>query len=454
VTDPARPTASLDLGDLRDIDPYPGYERMRAAGPVVWDRGMSAWLVLSHEGCAFVERNETLFAEPTGSLPGASEIVGRRDIRSLVGDPHAALHRSLAHAWQPDPIALLALAAVRPIVAARFAALAAGSRFEIFHDVARLLPIAVVSRILGLPDGDLQTLDRAKGWMDAVLAWRHSFGVDPDIRESAVRATRSLEPALLETVRDRRERPRHDAISFLWAAGREVAADWGERDVLDNAKFVFEAGSETTASLITNAVHRLLEHPAAERERIVGDPLAFAPFLEEVLRHSTVIHLRARTATADARLGGVVIEAGARVIAVNAAANRDPDRWEQPDRFDPGRSRLWGHLAFNVGPRHCVGAHLARMQATEVICGMWRALPAIEPTDGAPPAVPIGFVSRTWRPVEVTHAPTTPQRARAGVLAGSDSVAETPPGQPLGPLRAAEREGRRNHGQPAPRRAQ
>jgi cytochrome P450 len=413
-----RPIAAPVLDDLRDIDPYPGYERMRAAGPVVWDPAMAAWLVLSHDGCAFVERNEDLFAEPTGSLPGAAQIVGRRDIRSLVGGPHEALHRSLAHAWQPDPIAPLAVAAVRPIVAERFASLAAGTHLEVFGDVARLLPIAVVGRILGLPDGDRETLDRAKGWMDAVLAWRHSFGTDPDLRASAERATRSLEPALLETVRERRERPRDDAISLLWAAGRHVASDWGERDVLDNAKFIFEAGSETTASLITAAVHRLLQRPAAERERIATDPSAFAPFLEEVLRHSTVIHLRARTATAAVPLGGVVIEAGARVIAVNAAANRDPARWEEPDRFDPDRQRLWGHLAFNVGPRHCVGAHLARMEAAEVIGGMWRALPGLEHRGGALAAVPMGFVSRTWRPVELAHRETDPAEARTRVLAG------------------------------------
>ena len=235
---------------------------MRAVGPVLWDEDMAAWLVLTHDGCTFVERREDLFEEPTGSLPGAAQIVGRRDFRSLVGAEHETLHRSLSHAWRPDPISELAVAAVRPIVADRIARLAERPTFELYDDLARFLPIAVVARVLGLPDRDASTLEQAKGWMEAVLAWRHSYGEDPDARAAAIEATKRLDPLLIDTVRARRTRPEADVISLLWSTGREVAPDWGEQDVLDNAKFLFEGGSETTAFLICNAIHRLLDLPA------------------------------------------------------------------------------------------------------------------------------------------------------------------------------------------------
>jgi len=401
----SRPVAPVSLRALKDVDPYPAYEAMRAVGPVVWDTDMRAWLVLSHDGCTFVERREDLFEEPTGTLPGAADIVGVRDFRSLIGVEHEVLHRALSHAWRPDPIAPLAGAAIRPLVTERLEGLADSKEFELFADFARLLPIAVIARVLGLPDADTETLDRAKRWMEAVLAWRHSYGEDPDARAAAVEATRLLEPALLDTVRERRDRPFDDAISFLWAQGREVAADWGEQDVLDNAKFLFEGGSETTAFLVCNAVYRLLELPPSGRAATVAGSEALGRFVEEVLRHTTVVHLRARRATANVELDGVTIQAGERVIAINAAANRDPARWEHPDVFDPARPRLFGHLAFNVGPRHCVGAHLARMEALEAITGLWRAFPDLDRAPGSAEAASLGFVSRAWRPIHLVHSP-------------------------------------------------
>jgi cytochrome P450 len=397
----ARPLAPVSLRDLRDVDPYPAYEQIRAVGSVVWDAGMSAWLVLSHDGCTFVERREDLFAEPTGTLPGATEIVGRRDIRSLVGEEHDAIHRPLSHAWRPDPIAGYTADAVRSLVAERLTGLAGRERIELYADFARLLPIAVVARVLGLPDADATTLDQAKGWLEAVLAWRHSYGEDPDSRAAAIAATKALEPALLETVRARRDRPEADAISLLWETGRASFPDWGERDVLDNARFLFEGGSETTAFLICNAVHVLLGHEPDQRAAWLEDSEQWRLFLEEVLRHTTVVHLRARRATTDVVLEGVPIAAGERVIAINAAANRDPARWERPAAFDPARPRLFGHLAFNVGPRHCAGAHLARLEASEAIRALFAAFPNLERDPAGPAPSCMGFVSRAWRPLHL-----------------------------------------------------
>ena len=422
----SRPLSPVSLKDLRDLDPYPAYEAMRAVGSVVWDEGMRSWLVLSHDGCTFIERREDLFAEPTGTLPGAAEIVGERDFRSLVGQEHETLHRSVSHAWRPDPIGPLAARLVRPLVVERVARLADRPTFELYEDLARLLPIAVIARVLGLSDADANVLERAKGWMEAVLAWRHSYGEDPVAREEAVEATKRLDPILIDTVRARRDRPEDDAISLLWEVGRQVAPDWNEQDVLDNAKFLFEGGSETTAFLICSAIHRLFELPAERRQATLDDGAAFARLLEEVLRHSTVVHLRARRTTQDVEVDGVPIPGGERVIAVNAAANRDPARWERPDELDPDRPRLWGHLAFNVGPRHCAGSHLARMEATETIQALFRAYPDLERLPEGGPTQPMGFVSRAYRPVSLAHTPIEPSRAAERIAAAPQWAGSVP----------------------------
>ena len=396
--------ADLSLLDVRDVNPYPIYERLREAGSVVWDDGMRAWLVLDHEGCAFVERREDLFAEPTRSLPGAAEITGPREFRSLVGEPHRRLHQYLSHRWQPAAVEPYRDEFVRPIVKRRVAAAAAAGRFELWQDVASLIPVAVIARIIGLPAAD-EELRRYKAWMDAVLGWRHTYGREPERVEAAIDASRRLDGALIDLVRLRREEPADDLVSGLWEIGPTIGEDWGERDVLDNLKPLFEAGAETTALLITSAIYLLFGEAATLRNRVLGGGADTARFVDEVLRHTTVVHWRARVATEDIELGGVAIHAGDRVHPINAAANRDPARWPDPARFDIDRARLPTHLAFNVGPRHCSGSHLARVEAAETILGLFREMPGLRPDPAAAPPIYAGYVTRAWKPQPLLAGP-------------------------------------------------
>jgi cytochrome P450 len=408
--------AMPSLLESRDLDPYPLYEELRRRGNVVRDEGMGAWLVLDHAGCTLVERREDLFEEPTSGLPGAEAISGRRDLRALVGEEHDALYRAISHAWRPIPIAAYRETIIRPILVERLGALAGGGRIEVFGDLASRVPIRIIASILGLPADDEEALRRAKGWLEAVLAWRHSYGRDAGLRTAAEEATRQLSPRLLDVILERGERPSDDMISWLWSAGRAVFDDWSADDVLANTTFLFEAGSETTSMLICSMTRRLLWETSERRRAILADDEAIRWFMEEVLRHSTVVHWRARRATQDVELGGVTIKAGDMVHPVNGAANRDPDYWERPDAFDPGRPRLASHLAFNVGPRHCAGAHLARLQAVETVRALWRSFPDLTLDEAADPPIFAGYVTRTWRPLHIRFAPRTEADVRLAVL--------------------------------------
>ena len=391
--------APVSLASTRDRDAYPAYAAARELGNVVWDEGMAAWLVLDHEGCAFVETREDLFAETTGSLPGADRITGPHEFRSLVGEPHHQLHHYLSRRWLPQAIEPYRDDFVRPIVAARIAGFRDAGRAELWADFASVVPIGIIGRVIGLPAMDEADLRRAKGFTDAVLAWRHCYGADPAKVEAAVQANTELERAIRPVVRARREAPVDDLISGLWEVGPSIVPGWGEQDVLDNVKPLFEAGAETTSLLICIGMHIALRDPDLRRRVSQGgEPLR--RFVDEALRHTTVVHWRARRATQDIELGGVTIRAGDRVHPVNAAANRDPVKHADPDRFDLERKGYLGHLAFNVGPRHCAGAWLARMEAYEAILALL-ALPGlrIDP-DAVQPHVS-GFVSRTFRPLHV-----------------------------------------------------
>ncbi len=394
-----RPTAPTSLMATRDMDPYPAYDAARALGDVVWDDGMQAWLVLGHEACAFVETREDLFAETTGSLPGADRITGPHEFRSLTGEPHHVLHHYLARRWLPREIEPYRDRFVRPIVAERLDAVRSAGHAEVWSDIAAVVPIAIVGRVIGLPPMDDAALRRAKGFTDAVLAWRHSYGGDPGKVEAAVAASDALEADIRPVVAARRTTPGDDLISGLWEVGPSVVETWGEQDVIDNVKPLFEAGAETTSLLICLVMHRLLTDPElGPRVREGGEQLR--RLIDETLRHSTVVHWRARRATEDVELGGVVIRAGDRVHPVNAAANRDPVRYPAADEFDIDRSGYMGHLAFNVGPRHCAGAWLARLETYETVLGLL-SLPGLRLDPDAPPPAWSGFVSRTIRPLHV-----------------------------------------------------
>ena len=405
----------LSLRDLEDRDPYPVYEAARAEGTVVWDEGMNAWLVLDHEGCAFVETREDLFAELTGTLAGADRITGPHEFRSLVGEPHHVLHHYLSRRWLPGGIEPFREGFVKPIVRARLAALAPVGRAELWRDFSSIVPVAVIARVIGLPDLDEAGLRQAKAFTDAVLHWRHVYGREPEAVEAAVAATTELEALIRPVVEERRLRPTDDLISGLWDVGPSVVPTWGAQDVIDNVKPLFEAGAETTGLLIGICM-RLALGDAALRERVArgGEPLR--RFIDETLRHTTVVHWRARQATRDIELGGVTIRAGDRVHPVNAAANRDPERYPHPEAIDLERSGYLSHLAFNVGPRHCAGAWLARMEAYESILALL-ALPDLRRDPDAPPPRYEGLVARTFRPLHVRFTPFALEPFRAAASA-------------------------------------
>jgi cytochrome P450 len=395
MTTQARPS----LRDSRDADPYPLYEAARAEGDVVWDPGLEAWLVLDHEGCALVETREDLFAETTGTLPGADRLTGPHEFRSLTGEPHHALHHYLSRRWAPSAIEPARESFVRPIVTARIDRIRDRGQAELWGEVASLIPIAVIARVIGLPELSDSDLRDMKRFIDAILAWRHDYGRDPAIIERAADATTVLEAHIRPVVQERRRHPADDLISGLWEVGPSILPTWGEQDVVDNVKPLFEAGAETTALLICSATHMALRDPAlADRVRDGGEPLR--RLVDETLRHTTVVHWRARVATTDVELGGVTIRAGDRVHPVNAAANRDPSRYERPDAFDIDRRGYLSHLAFNVGPRHCAGAWLARMEAYETVHGLLR-LPGLRLDPDLPGPRLEGYVTRTFRPLHV-----------------------------------------------------
>ena len=262
-----------------------------------------------------------------------------------------------------------------------------------------------IARVLGLPDA------MSRRWRRPRAGWRLSWpgatrtaripscgqggGHRGDQAAGAAAARHGPRPA--RPARSRRHQP-------ALGEARPVAPDWGEQDVIDNAKFLFEGGSETTAFLICTASIGCSSCRAERRAATLGRPSR----VRAVPRGGAApLDGRPPPGAAghdDVELGGVTIawpasESSRSTPPPTATRCAGSARTE----LDPDRPRLWGHLAFNVGPRHCAGAHLARMEATEAILGLWRAFPDLARAPGAPMPDPIGFVSRAWRPVPLVR---------------------------------------------------
>jgi len=166
-----------------------------------------------------------------------------------------------------------------------------------------------------------------------------------------------------------------DLVSAL-AAVEEQGESLSEADLLSLCMLLLAAGHETTTSLLGNAVLALLRHPD-ERRRLVGDPSLMRRAVEEVLRYDSPIQATDRVATADCEIGGHAIRKGQLVGLILGAANRDPEQFDAPERFDVGREKN-DHLAFGHGTHFCLGASLARAEAQIALAALLQRFPCFD----------------------------------------------------------------------------
>ena len=220
---------------------------------------------------------------------------------------------------------------------------------------AKPFTLLVIADLLGVPREDHETF---RSW----LSGEGGNAGDPKGRHAGDRVFANLSPYFTRYVEERRTSPRDDAMSRL-ASVRFPDGELPEvADVVRIASILFAAGQETTARLLAAGM-RILCEQAALVEALRRDPGAIPSFVEECLRLEGPIKGSFRLALRDTKLGGVDVPAGAIVMALVGAANRDPRVFEDPDRFDPKRPNARRHVAFGHGEHFCPGASLARAEA-------------------------------------------------------------------------------------------
>jgi cytochrome P450 len=394
TTRPAAPGAASDglmplLARLADpatrADPYPLYAAFRSAGAGLVG-GQPVAFVSRYDEVAALLRDPRLSSSP--DVPGEEPADGvRRAFLFLDPPDHTRLRRLVSSAFTPRVVEGMR-AQVLALTDELIDALPAdGGEFDLVEALAHPLPVRVICRLLGVPTDDAERLRR---WMLVM-----SEGLDPLVasmpdtpRQAAARdeAAAQLRAHLAEVVAQRRAEPRDDLVSALLAV-RDAGDSLTDAELLSTCGLLLLAGNITTVNLIAHAVLTVLRVPA-ELAALRRDPGRAAPVVEELLRYEPPAHLVTRTALADVEVGDVVVPRGHRIVLLLAAANRDPARFTDPERFDPDRPDARRHLAFGAGAHFCLGAPLARLETETALVRLVQRAEGLRLVTDPPPYKP------------------------------------------------------------------
>ncbi|MFN0018317.1 MAG: cytochrome P450 [Pirellulaceae bacterium] len=377
-------------------DPYAVYEQLRRELPVCWDERLGFWLVSRyadvHAGLRDHRLSSAQLAQVMGRLPEGEREEARPLKEILTGrllltdDPdHRRIRMLMQLAFTPRQVERMR-AEIQQTIDELLEPCAASGRFDLIAELADPLPAHVIAAMLGIPTEDRQLF---KKWTDDIYAF---MGVSAEpISARAKRATESaiqLRSHLAALFAEARRQPREDLLSAMVAAEGE-GSRLSETELFANVVGMINAAHETTANLIGNTVLNLLRYPD-QWQRLLGEPSLCDNTIEEGLRYDAPIQMLGRRASVDIEMHGVTIPAGQQVALILGAANRDPDQFADPNRFDITRSEI-KHVAFGGGPHFCLGAALGRLEGQMALATLVNRFPNLLLTDK-----PIA-----WRPYPV-----------------------------------------------------
>jgi cytochrome P450 len=359
---------ALSLTDLLDpevlANPYPLYRRLRESDPVHWDPFLHAWVVtryadvlhvLHHYSAARTPTAEQLDAMGLADLaPCANMMV--KQMLFLDAPAHTRLRSLAAFAFTPARVAVLRRR-IQSIAERLVLNVEHNGRMDLIADLAAPLPAMITAEMLGVPAEDHTLL---KMWSADFAEMLGNFQHNPGRLARVLKSLEDMTAYFRDAIRDRQAHPREGLIhSFLTAQidGTRFSQD----EVIANCVITMVGGQETTTNLIGNGMLSLLRNPA-ELRKLQADPALVPSAVEEMLRYESPSQQTARLAPDDVELGGKQIRKRQAVIAVMAAANRDPERFPDPDRFDITRTDN-RHLGFGWAAHFCFGAPLARLEA-------------------------------------------------------------------------------------------
>jgi len=365
-------------------NPYPLYRRLRTEDPVHWDRFLHTWVVTRYPDVLNVLYTFSADRTPTPDRLTAMNLSALNPIAKVMvkqmlfmdAPAHTRLRSLASVAFTPRRVEVLR-SHIQEIANDLLDRAQARGEMDIIADFAAPLPAIVTAGMLGVPVEDHAKL---KTWSADFAEMLGNFQHNPDRIPRVLESTNHLTAYFKSAIGEARERPREGLIhSFMTA---EVDGDrLTEEEIIANCIVTMVGGQETTTNLIGNGLLTLMRNPE-KLAQLRDDPRMMASGLEELLRFESPSQHTGRIAREDVEMGGKRIRKGQAVMAIMAAANRDPERFPDPDRLILDRADN-KHLAFGWASHFCFGAPLARIEGQIAFETILRRLPNLAAAPGS-----------------------------------------------------------------------
>jgi len=391
-------------------DPYPLYARLRERP--VWHEPDGSFVVTRYRDVAALLHDPRLSSEP----PGGPDVPEDERSFLFLDPPEHDRQRRQANRHFGPPHTPRRIHDMSPLLHRHvddlLDGLAGHDRIDVVDDVAYPFPVTVICDVLGVPREDEPLFHP---WADAmVAALDPAPDEDPEqVRRHTLEARREMSEYLVALARRRAAGDDDGSMFSGLVRTQEPQSRMTPQQQIRTAVLLLVAGHETTVNLLANGMLTLLRHPDV-LDRLRDEPDLAAPMVEELLRYEPPVQLLVRRTLDEVEVAGTVLPQGARLHLALAAANRDPDRFADPDRFVPDRPDNQ-HLGFGSGIHSCFGAPLARLEVQVGLTLMAQRLVGPRLADDPPPYRPNALLRGP------RHLPVTVEgvRDRAPAVAGT-----------------------------------
>ncbi|MBX3038984.1 MAG: cytochrome P450 [Anaerolineales bacterium] len=381
---------SLSLTNLQKenirANPYPFYETLRTQDPIHWDVEMGFWVFTRYDDIASLYLDER-FSRAQGLMRNferlhehekqiAQPVYHSFSKTVFYSDPpqHTHLRSLMNHAFTPRYVERL-----RPFIQQTVNDLldSANDEIDVIQALAYPLPVMVIAELIGLPASDR---DKFKNWSDDLFAILGTVKNKPQhLLERAAQSLGEMTEYIKDLANKRRDNMGEDLLSILLSvsdvdgcpvphhtSGQLIhepvaSATLTEEELVANINILLSTGHETTTHLIGNGILALLQHPD-QLKLLKENPALLDSAIDEILRYDNPVQITYRSALEDAEIKGKLIHKGDLVNTILGSANRDPERFNNPNTFDITRSE-GRHLSFGLGIHYCIGAPLVRLEA-------------------------------------------------------------------------------------------